>query len=294
MQQLEAFLIRLFRYLDRRNSTFNTIMGVGFCILLGVVDLLTPSAYRFGFLYILSIITTTWLAGVRAGFLVSIISTAFLSRYYLHEGVLPAAWNILTVLSIFCIVTVMQFRIRQLLETESRLSRTDPLTGVMNPRAFSELAQYELLRLRREARPFSIAYLDIDDFKKVNDFYGHKRGDELLKALVRCLSQNLRRTDMVARVGGDEFVIFFPNTDQTAVKVVMQKVREGSGKLSAAGDWPMTISMGVVTFTDGVCDLDEIIAVADKLMYEVKKAGKNHILYSVHTANPPVPGALTR
>lgn len=179
----------------------------------------------------------------------------------------------------------MLFRIRQLLEAESTLSRTDPLTGVMNLRAFTELVEYEIMRLMREGSPFSVAYIDLDNFKLVNDRYGHRKGDELLKAIVTCLNSNLRKTDAVARIGGDEFTIFLPATDQKAVKVVTQKIREELNELSISNNWATTISMGVVTCTDGACQLDEIISIADNLMYAVKKAGKNDVQYAEYAGN---------
>ena len=281
MPYYETTLTRYYRYHDRRGSTFNVSIGLACCLLIGVVDLLTPHEYIFSFIHILPILFITWFAGERAGFLVSLICTAFLSYHY-HDSLYVALWNNLSMLGIFCVLTSMLFRIRQLLETESTLSRTDPLTGAMNLRSFSELVEYETLRLQREFNPFSIAYFDVDNLKQVNDKYGHRKGDELLKAVVKCLTQNLRKTDVVARIGGDEFTIFFPATDQKAVKVVSQKIMKDINELSKSSNWPTTISMGVVTYTNGESELYEMIANADKLMYEVKNRGKNGIIYSIY------------
>lgn len=269
-------------YFDRRSSIYNAIIGLVCCSVIGILDLVAPDDYIFSFIYILPIVFTTWYAGKCAGILVSIICTAFLAFHQFKEIIFAAVWNNLSVLGIFCVVTIMISRIRQLLENESTLSRTDPLTGIMNLRSFTELVEYEVLRLHREGCPFSIAYFDIDDFKKVNDVYGHKRGDELLKAVVTCLAQHLRKTDIFARMGGDEFAIFFPAADQRAVKVVAQKVREGLNELSKSISWPTTVSMGVVTCTSGAYDLDDIIKTADQLMYEVKHTGKKDVLYAVY------------
>ena len=277
----ETTLNRYYRYLDGRGTTFNAITGLVCCLFVGVVDLSTPHEYIFSFIYILPILFTTWFAGKRAGFLVSLICTAFLS-YHFHESLFAALWNNLLMLGIFCVLTTMLFRIRQLLETESSLARTDPLTGAMNLRSFSELVEYETLILQREFSPFSIAYFDIDNMKQVNDQYGHRKGDELLKAVVKCLAQNLRKTDIIARIGGDEFTIFYPATDQKAVKVVTQKVMQDINELSKSNNWPTTISMGVVTCTNGACGLDEMLENADKLMYEVKNGGKNDVHYAAY------------
>lgn len=280
VSHLESFITRYFRYLAQKGSGFNTFIGFLCSILLGVLDLFTPLEYTFSFLYLLPISFTTWFAGWRAGFFISILCTAFWSQFNINEFSLAAAWNVLSTFGIFCVVTIMLFRIRQLWETESTLSRTDPLTGVMNLRAFTGLVEYEIVRLRREGSPFSVAYIDLDNFKQVNDRYGHRQGDELLKAVVNCLTLNLRKTDAVARIGGDEFTVFFPSTDAQAVKVVTRKIREELSELSDSNHWATTISMGVVTCTNGACKLEDIISIADRLMYEVKNSGKDNVLYA--------------
>jgi diguanylate cyclase (GGDEF)-like protein len=272
------------RYFDGQSSTFNTIIGLVFCSVIGVFDLVTHDDYIFSLMYILPIVFSTWYVDKNAGILISAICTAFLAFHHSDKLLIVSIWNNLSMFGIFCVVTLMLSRIRQLLENESTLARTDPLTGIRNLRSFSELVEYEALRLRREGSPFSIAYFDIDDFKKVNDTYGHKRGDKYLKELVSCLRKHLRKTDIFARMGGDEFVIFFPATGQNSVKVVTQKVREGLDGLSRSIGWLTTISMGVVTSTNGTCDLDDIITAADKLMYEVKHAGKNNVLYAEYSS----------
>jgi diguanylate cyclase (GGDEF)-like protein len=272
------------RYFGRQSSAFNTIIGLVFCSVIGVFDLVTPDDYMFSLMYILPIVFTTWYVDKNSGIFISATSTTFLAFHRFEESLVVAVWNNLSIFGIFCVVTLMLSRIRQLLENESALARTDPLTGIRNLRSFSELVEYEALRLQRENSPFSIAYFDIDDFKKVNDTYGHKKGDEFLRELVSCLDQHLRKTDIFARMGGDEFIIFFPATDQNSVKVVAQKVREGLDGLSRSTGWAMSISMGVVTCTRGPCDLDDLITVADKLMYDVKHAGKNDVFYAEYAS----------
>ena len=98
----------------------------------------------------------------------------------------------------------------------------------------------------------------------------------------------MRKTDIVARAGGVEFIIFFPKTDQEAVQVVMQKVQESLAGLSLKNCWPTSVSTGVLTCAHGLCELDEIIFAADKLMYEVKASGKNNVRFEEY-GNGAVP-----
>jgi len=285
MTRLETVAARYFAYLNRLGNKINTIIGLVSCILIGILDLVTPDEFVLSFFYLLPIAFTTWFAGRRGGILVSIFSTCFLSRNYVKLSFAAGAWNILSVLGIFLIVTAMQARIHELLAIESNLSRTDPLTGAINKRAFSELVGYEMVRLQRESKPFSLVYLDIDDFKKVNDQYGHAEGDAVLKAVVTCLVGNLRKTDVVARMGGDEFTIFYPEIDQQGAKVATQRMLTFLRKLSASNGWPTSISMGVVTNRNSECKLDDVVTMADRLMYQVKSTGKNNVEYSLYGAD---------
>lgn len=279
IRRIENLVKRYLYFLDGHGKIFNFGLGLGFSILFGIFDKITPPQYSFILLYFFPVALTTWFAGQTAGFIITVLCTFFWSRTNHQVELLAFTLNILSTLSVFFILSIMIARLRHMWAKENTLSRTDQLTGVMNRRGFDEIVEYEMLNLSRQKSPFSLAYLDLDNFKGVNDRFGHKRGDELLKAVVACLSENLRRTDVVARLGGDEFTVFFPATDQAAVKLVMLKVREQLLLLSEKSNWPTTFSIGVITCVDSKCDLEEIISRADKLMYAVKKSGKDAVLY---------------
>lgn len=279
MRNIQKYIKTYLQYLEQKGAIFNNILGLVFTVLFGVLDIVTPIQYSFILLYIFPVALTTWFGGQVAGIIVSLFCTAFWTYTYTQVDMLSLIWNVLSTLIIFIVISIMLRKIRRMWENDIVLSRTDQLTGAMNRRAFDEIVEYEMLRLQRQNSPFSLAYLDLDNFKSVNDCFGHKRGDELLKAVVACISANLRRTDVVARIGGDEFTIFFPATDQHAVKFVMLKLKEQLRVLSEKNNWPTTFSIGVITCTDTQCDLDRLISLADKLMYEVKRAGKNDVQY---------------
>jgi diguanylate cyclase (GGDEF)-like protein len=126
--------------------------------------------------------------------------------------------------------------LRSAMEREKEAARTDSLTGAMNSRAFGELATAELHRARRYERPFTIAYVDIDDFKAVNDRFGHSSGDTLLRLVAETMKHNSRAVDVIARVGGDEFVILFPETGPGPAHVVTQICKSGFSMSSSKTD----------------------------------------------------------
>lgn len=137
-----------------------------------------------------------------------------------------------------------------------------------------------MLRSERENLPFSLAYIDLDNFKSINDTFGHSTGDQLLKSIVDTITVNLRKTDILGRLGGDEFAIFFPATEQASVETVMQKVHMKLAMLMENLSYQTTISVGVIVCEAGIYNIDKLISSADNLMYQVKSSGKNNIFYS--------------
>lgn len=279
MAKYEGLMAAYFTFLDRKGGTFNLVLGTICAIFVGTLDLAIPDNYTVYFLYLLPISFTTWFAGRRAGLLISVLCTIFWSEDYFKNGIFTFIWNLSSTLGLFCVVSIMLARIRRMWDEEAKLSRTDPLAGAINVRAFYEIMEYEIANLKRMSIPYSVAYLDIDNFKEVNDRCGHKKGDELLVAVVRYLIKSLRKTDLIARIGGDEFVIFLPSTDQDAAKTTISKIKTSMLDLSMQNTLPTTVSIGVVTCANGNCDIHDVILKADELMYEVKSGGKNDAFY---------------
>ncbi|NJD55611.1 MAG: GGDEF domain-containing protein [Nitrospirae bacterium] len=192
------------------------------------------------------------------------------------------AWNSAMRLGFFLIITFLIIKIRKLLEYEQATSRTDFLTGASNSRSFYESLKVEAGRSARSGRPYSVAYIDVDNFKTVNDTRGHSIGDELLLAVSSTVRQTTRSQDIVARLGGDEFAVLLPETSGAQVRPAADKIREQLLGLARQHQWPVTFSIGVVT-CNGLCDPDEIVRQADYLMCEVKRTGKNSIAYGTYT-----------
>jgi diguanylate cyclase (GGDEF)-like protein len=138
-----------------------------------------------------------------------------------------------------------------------------------------------MLRAKRYDRPFTLAYIDLDNFKQINDKFGHSVGDEVLKLVAATIQSNLRQTDIIARLGGDEFAIFLPESNTESAKNSINKIRSLLLKSMEENKWEVTFSIGVITFHEFSYTLDEVIQKADNLMYSVKINGKNNIKVAI-------------
>ena len=257
-------------------------------VAIAIIDAVTGPEIAFSIFYLLPVSMLAWFDGwkigriaVFASGLAWLIADTMSGATYSIVGI--QYWNAAVRTGFFFIVARILAQLRHAVREEHRLARTDELTGVANSRSFIEFASLELARQRRYDHPISIAYLDCDNFKRVNDFYGHSRGDELLRKVALCTTQTLREVDVVARLGGDEFAILLPESDQRAAASVTRKLRNS---LKMVGDqYGVTFSIGVVTYLQPAESVDQMLHAADKLMYEVKRAGKNASRYKVFGAN---------
>ena len=186
-------------------------------------------------------------------------------------------WNAVVRLAFFALVVLILAALKQALAEEQRLARVDALTQVANVRQFRERAEAEVVRASRTGRPFSVAVLDVDDLKAVNDRYGHAAGDALLVAVAQAWARTLRAGDLVARLGGDEFGVLLPETAGPAALLAVEKAREASLLVMAEAQWPSSLSVGVVTWLGGETDVEALLRYADALMYDVKSSGKDGV-----------------
>lgn len=183
-------------------------------------------------------------------------------------------------------------RLRLALETANqrlkRLVAVDGLTGIANRRQFDRALERELRRTRREQQPLSLIFLDLDEFKRFNDTYGHARGDDVLRQVAQTLDETFRRGgDLVARYGGEEFAVVLPGVDGRRASLYAERLRRRIWRLSIPYDASqvtdrVTISAGVATVgAELIASPDQILLVADRALYRAKCLGKNRIVPAI-------------
>jgi diguanylate cyclase (GGDEF)-like protein len=254
------------------------------CVALG--DDLTGADVSFTLLYLGPIGFATWFVSLPAGVFLSILSAVASFAVDLATRAVPLAgavlaWNLSVQLGTFLALVVLLAALKNRLEGEQQLARTDSLTLISNRRAFVELAGVELERARRTGRPITIAYLDCDDFKFVNDRLGHAQGDSLLVTAAQTLRGGTRAVDTVARLGGDEFGLLLVDTDGPTTEVLLARLRAALDAAMAANGWRVSFSIGATTFLVPPRSVDDMLGHADQLMYDAKRGGKNAARFEV-------------
>ncbi|HTO88128.1 MAG TPA: GGDEF domain-containing protein [Thermoanaerobaculia bacterium] len=238
---------------------------------------------RFSFFYLIPISLVSWLVGRRAGFFFAVFSAGvwvaanLVERRWEAPSEAIVYWNGALLFSFFLTIALLLSALRQALDRETALARSDPLTRLANRRAFFERADLEIQRAARYGRPFTVAYLDIDDFKRVNDRYGHLAGDRVLLLVADTIREVLRSSDGLARLGGDEFVLLLPESSIADAQAVLGKVHAQLEDALHRGGWDITISIGALTFQKVPDTVEQMLKMADALMYSVKRSGKNRL-----------------
>lgn len=161
-----------------------------------------------------------------------------------------------------------------------KLATTDPLTGVFNRRHLFKLAEQEFNRASRYGRSFSVLMIDIDHFKLINDTYGHGIGDDALKRMTEVVTQSLRTVDFLGRFGGEEFIVFLPETEPQAAVEVVERMRKKIAQieLEQIAAAVITVSIGVASYHPNDPTIDLVLQRADAALYEAKHQGRNRVI----------------
>jgi diguanylate cyclase (GGDEF)-like protein len=262
-----------------------TIMLVGAALVLlavAYVDYATGTELRLFPLYFVPVFAVSLRLGRWPGLGTAAACAAAweLSNYVAGmRGSRPAVGvaNLLVMAIAFGAIALLGAAQRDWLRRERAISRTDDLTGLLNGRGFYEAAAVELARSARYRHPLTLAYVDLDDFKMINDRFGHARGDAILVAVGRALRRACRSTDVVGRLGGDEFVVLFPETGHDAAQAALAKLH-ARVKEALSQDGPsVTASIGSVSFAKPPAEVEVLVHEADTVMYEAKASGRGSL-----------------
>jgi len=255
---------------------------IGAIFLLGVFRAATDAELTFASFALIPVLVIAWIGGKRNGMLMAFLAATMWAISDLAiEQQYSAQWvpwaNAITRLIIYCLVAFLTAQVRQQFEREYEHATHDPLTGLLNRRAFLDIGNHEVVRSKRYAHSLAVIFLDLDDFKQINDTKGHDVGDEALRTTAKALLSSLRSTDQVARLGGDEFTVLLPETGYDAASEAGRKI--SIAVKAALSDFPpVRASFGIAWFGNADRLFPEMLKAADQLMYEAKESGNGAML----------------
>lgn len=257
------------------------ILGVLLVSSIATLDWATGPVVDVSLLFVIAVMAVTWAGTRRHGVLVAgLAASQSLLAAVFEAGDLPvsALWNATTRFGVLVLVGALLGSLRNALVDQRRMAMVDPLTGAMNRRAFQLVAERERLRAGRDGGAISLAYFDIDSFKEINDARGHAFGDGLLSEFTETMTAAVRGTDVVCRMGGDEFVLLLPDTDAREAMIVVDRVRGLIRQHCTVDGTPTTTSVGIATYRFPPSTVDALISGADELMYQAKGRGGDSVV----------------
>ncbi|MCB1980424.1 MAG: GGDEF domain-containing protein [Burkholderiaceae bacterium] len=231
------------------------ILTIGWCALTWTLGLTTNDP---------AVLITNRMNATSAYFLAVLVSTLLWRRYVQSE-----------LLQSKLAETNRQLQLQR--DELEKQARRDSLTGLLNRREILRLAEQELARARRQGTPVSLLMLDLDDFKSINDQFGHPAGDDVLRHVAEVMTHAIRQTDQVARFGGEEFVVLLPDTPEANAWHLANKLRQKLADTPASKlGTPVTVSIGLACMAAGSpLGLDALIQHADQALYQAKNEGRN-------------------
>jgi diguanylate cyclase (GGDEF)-like protein len=241
----------------------------------------TPPDVKLGLLYLVPVLLVTWYEGIWVGVLFTVVAMALRMVIELEQQpAVSVGVSLLNQLSFAVVAGVAMLayrRLRRSQEELARLATQDQLTTVLNARAFADRLTQELERNRRYPRALSLLYLDLDNFKVINDSHGHQTGDAVLRLVADAMRTSVRQADVVGRLGGDEFAVLMPETDALLADAAAKRLA-ASLRTVFKGTPSVTASIGVVSCTATDANTDDLLRRADQAMYDAKRLGKDRVV----------------
>lgn len=262
--------------------TIRLALAVALLLWMAVLDMASGSEVSFSIFYLVPVTFAGAFISRGAGFAFALASAVTWGYIEFATGPGYSAawipyWNSGVRLAFFVLVNELIHQLRLAYAAQRTMAREDSLTGIANGRVFKEYAHQTIALSRRSGRAFTVAYIDLDRFKQVNDRFGHSEGDNLLCTVATLISDSLRPSDVVARLGGDEFGILMPDTEREPARASLERISHCIHE--AVGErWDVGATVGAVTFTEPPEDVDHLVHEADALMYRGKRDGGGCII----------------
>jgi diguanylate cyclase (GGDEF)-like protein len=267
--------------------SFVLLTGSLILVLIAYFDMVLSYEFGFALFYIIPILYVSWYSGQKLGLFFSCIAAGlwFFVDYYQghpYEHQYAMLWNTMMRWGIFSLVAYLVSRTHHEMNAVGMLAQKDALTGLYNRRGILSFTQQEIDRTNRYKHAFALVLIDLNQFKMINDVYGHRHGDRALKHVAILLQKNIRQTDVAGRIGGDEFVLLLLDINQEEAVGLVKKIQdEMHAHASKRKKLVASFSAGVLLCgPTKLCAL-ELINQADDLMYQAKNHRKIQVISTI-------------
>lgn len=251
------------------------------------LDYITGPDLNLSFFHIVPIFLIVWNSGLFAGVVYSVFCTFVIegvSAYPEGHGFTNIEYfNAFANLVFFVAFSYVLNRLNKNLDMVTQMAERDGLTNLLNFNSFYQRADQEMKTAERQGQPLTVVYFDVDNFKQINDSFGHGEGDEVLKLIGSTLNDKLRKNDLRARTGGDEFALLLPELSFEQAKTTIPEIFGMLSRVMRENNKNVTFSVGAVTYLMSPNSVKEAIGAADKLMYQAKMNGKNNFILKLST-----------
>ncbi len=260
------------------------------------IDYRTGPELNMSFFHLVPLFLIVWNAGFLPGLAYSFFCAIVMLFVTIHPLLtLPTAvqaFNVLANLVFYLAFIAVLAQLKKYLEKVTFMAEVDGLTNLLNPRTFLQRAEREIRGAAKAWEPVTVLFIDVDDFKRLNDTFGHGAGDEVLKSIGKTLNAHFRKRDLRARMGGDEFAVLLPGFPVEAAKAEIPRFHENLNRSLAGTKGAPTCSIGAVSFLKTPASAQAALAEADSLMYQVKLSGKNSWIWKATPSQGSGPGVL--
>lgn len=254
-------------------------------VLMGAIfllDHLVSDQIMVGIYFFIPVAMASWAGGLMSGIVFSLLATVMLISVSFYTGSPLASHSYLYVntfgfLVVFLAMAYLTAKFSEDHRKLQRISREDFLTGIMNRVGFYDVLNLEIRRQIRFGHPYTLAIINCDNLKAINDTLGHVEGNDLLISVARSLELNTRTTDFVARLGNDEFALLFPLIMKNEAMTVLEKLKHRLDEAMHEHHWNVTFSIGAIAFDKSPGSVGQALDLVDNLVHEIKLAGKNNI-----------------